>query len=138
MKTWERPRVELEQYPTPPSIAAHMLLAADAEGDVEDALVVDLGCGGGVLAIAAALMGASHVTAVDIDPAALKVAAQNVLEAEVPVDLIACDVLELAMRCAHPKSATSDQAARAVSETSFESTHGAIGDGAVDAVGAVP
>ena len=45
VKTWEKPRVELEQYPTPPDIAAHMLFAAVEEGDVEDSLVADLGRG---------------------------------------------------------------------------------------------
>jgi predicted RNA methylase len=98
VKTWEKPRVELEQYPTPPDLAAHMLFAAYDEGDVEDALVADLGCGGCVLGIAAALLGAAHVVGVDIDPAALRVAAQNVDAAEVCVDLLACDVLQLAMR----------------------------------------
>ena len=52
VKTWEKPRVELEQYPTPPDIAAHMLFAADEEGDVEDSLVADVGCGGCILGIA--------------------------------------------------------------------------------------
>ena len=98
VKTWEKPRVELEQYPTPPDIAAHMLMTADAEGDVEDALVADLGCGGCILGIAAALLGAGHVTGIDIDPAAVKIAAQNVAEGEVSADFVACDVLELAMR----------------------------------------
>jgi predicted RNA methylase len=98
VKTWEKPKVELEQYPTPPDIAAHMLFAADDEGDVEDALVADLGCGGCVLGIAAALMGAAHVTGFDIDPEALKVAAENVAEAEVSVDLVECDVTQLATR----------------------------------------
>ena len=70
--TWAKPRVELEQYPTPPDIAAHMLLAAAEEGDIEGKLIADLGCGGGVLGIGAALLGAEHVLAVDLDPAALE------------------------------------------------------------------
>ena len=96
--TWARPKVELEQYPTPPDIAAHMLLAAHAEGDLEGRLVADLGCGGGVLGIGAALLGAEHVLGVDVDPGALEAAAENVAEAEVPVDLLQCDVLQLAVR----------------------------------------
>jgi predicted nicotinamide N-methyase len=39
--------------------------------------VIDFGAGSGVAAIAAALAGASHVTAVDIDPLALRVAEAN-------------------------------------------------------------
>ncbi len=39
---------------------------------------IDYGCGSGILALAAARFGAAHVTAVDIDEAALVVAAENV------------------------------------------------------------
>ena len=56
-----------------------MLLAAAEEGDIEGKLIADLGCGGGVLGIGAALLGAEHVLAVDLDPAALEVAAENVV-----------------------------------------------------------
>ena len=51
VQTWREPKVELEQYPTPPDVAAHMLFAADAQGDLQDALVADLGCGGAILGI---------------------------------------------------------------------------------------
>ncbi len=40
--------------------------------------VVDVGTGSGVLAITAALLGAEHVTAVDMDETALKVARENI------------------------------------------------------------
>ena len=39
--------------------------------------VLDYGCGSGILAIAAAKLGAAEVTAVDIDPAALRVCRDN-------------------------------------------------------------
>jgi ribosomal protein L11 methyltransferase len=39
--------------------------------------VMDYGCGSGILAIAAALYGAQHIQAVDIDPAAVESARQN-------------------------------------------------------------
>lgn len=39
--------------------------------------MLDLGCGSGILAIAARLLGAGAVTAVDIDPLAVKVAGEN-------------------------------------------------------------
>ena len=111
--TWKKPNVELEQYPTPHDIAAHMLLAAEAEGDLgEDKLVADLGCGGGILGIGAACLGADHVLLVDIDPKALEVAAENVEELEVPCDLLACDVTRLAarrVRSKQPLPATADE-----------------------------
>ena len=40
--------------------------------------IIDVGTGSGILAIGAALLGASHVLAIDIDPDAVRVAAENV------------------------------------------------------------
>jgi ribosomal protein L11 methyltransferase len=40
--------------------------------------VIDVGTGSGILAIGAALLGAEHVLAVDIDPDAVKVASENI------------------------------------------------------------
>ena len=46
----------------------------------EDSKVFDIGCGSGILAIAAAYLGAKDVIAVDLDEVAVKVAAENVVE----------------------------------------------------------
>lgn len=48
-------------------------------------LVVDYGCGSGILAIAAALLGARHLWAVDNDPQALESSATNAERNEIPV-----------------------------------------------------
>lgn len=48
--------------------------------------VVDYGCGSGILAIAAAKMGASKVYAVDIDPVALVVSSNNAVKNYIPAD----------------------------------------------------
>ena len=53
---------------------------------VTDAVVVDYGCGSGVLAVAASLLGAREVIAVDIDPQALLATEQNAERNGVPVD----------------------------------------------------
>lgn len=42
--------------------------------------VIDLGCGSGILSIAAAHLGAGNVTAVDIDPDAIRIARENIRE----------------------------------------------------------
>lgn len=68
------PRADLEQYSTPSSIAADLLWNAAAIGDLEGFKVVDLGCGTGIFALGAALMGASESVGVDVDGRALKVA----------------------------------------------------------------
>jgi len=44
----------------------------------EGATVLDVGTGSGILAVAAAVLGAASVTALDIDPLAVRVARQNV------------------------------------------------------------
>lgn len=41
---------------------------------------LDLGCGSGILAIAAAKLGAAHILALDIDPIAVKVTQENIVQ----------------------------------------------------------
>ncbi|MDR9411209.1 MAG: METTL5 family protein [Haloquadratum sp.] len=74
---FDSPDVHLEQYRTPPEIAAAVIHRADLEGDIADRQVADLGCGTGMLALGAALRGASTVVGVDIDPAPLTTAMAN-------------------------------------------------------------
>ena len=45
----------------------------------EDGRVLDYGCGSGILAIATGLLGAQHIDAVDIDPAAVTATTHNAL-----------------------------------------------------------
>ena len=49
-----------------------------AEHDVSDKLVIDYGCGSGILAMVAASLGAKQVYAVDIDEQALQAARENI------------------------------------------------------------
>ena len=74
---FEDPRAPLEQYRTPPELAAHLVHLADLRGDVEDRTIVDLGCGTGMLALGAALRGPERVVGLDIDPAPLGTARGN-------------------------------------------------------------
>ena len=74
---FENPRVELEQYPTPPGLAAHVIHVADLNGDVEGRTVVDLGTGTGMLALGAALRSPARVVGVEVDREALATAAGN-------------------------------------------------------------
>ena len=61
------PKVELEQYSTPATIAADLIWNAYGLGDIDNMSVLDLGCGTGIFAIASSLMGASYSLGVDID-----------------------------------------------------------------------
>ena len=74
---FDDPRADLEQYRTPPELAAHLVHTADLQGDIDGRLVVDLGCGTGMLALGAALRGPRSVVGVDIDPGPLSTARDN-------------------------------------------------------------
>jgi len=74
---FDDPRADLEQYRTPPELAAHLVHTADLQGDIDERDVIDLGCGTGMLALGAALRGPRQVVGVDIDPAPLATAREN-------------------------------------------------------------
>ncbi len=74
---FDDPRAPLEQYHTPPDLAAHIVHTADLHDDIEDQTVVDLGSGTGMLALGAALRAPSQVVGVELDPAPLTTAREN-------------------------------------------------------------
>jgi putative methylase len=86
------PQPALEQYPTPANIAADMLYRAHAKGDIAGRKVIDLGCGTGIFAIGAALLGAEKVTAVDIDEKAVDVAQNIARNLKVDIEFVVSDV----------------------------------------------
>jgi putative methylase len=93
VKRFEKPSSELEQYSTPPWLAAKLLYLAYMKGDIECKRVVDLGCGTGVLAIGSALLG-GITTGVDVDEYVLEIARANAREIGVNVTWINCSVDE--------------------------------------------
>ena len=94
--------VSLEQYPTPSRIASAILFAAQMEhGDIIDKTVIDLGCGDGIFALGAALLGAQRVIGIDVQSKALKVSQMNsrLLGTEGTVDWVLGDVSSLQLHC---------------------------------------
>ena len=63
-------------HPTTRLCLAALEVAAD-RGELEGARVLDVGCGSGILAIAAALLGATSVLGVDTDPIAVEATVAN-------------------------------------------------------------
>ena len=52
--------------------------------------VIDYGCGSGILAVAAAKLGASHISAIDIDPQGLIATKENMLRNDITDNIISC------------------------------------------------
>jgi putative methylase len=74
------PKASLEQYMTPAPEAAEMLFFAAQTGDIIGKVVGDLGCGTGILAAGAGILGASKVVGIDIDGESVEVARKFVEE----------------------------------------------------------
>lgn len=92
------PKPFLEQYSTPAGIAADVLYTAYARGDIAGRRVIDLGCGNGIFAIGAHLLGASYAVGVEMDEAVLNEARKNALAIGADVDWIVADVEFLQLR----------------------------------------
>lgn len=89
------PRAELEQYRTPAPVAAEILYIAHAHGDIEGKRVIDLGCGTGMFAIGAALLGAKDVIGVDVDEPSVRIAHRIAQEKGLNIDFYVMDISEL-------------------------------------------
>jgi len=76
VKAFASPSATREQYPTSAPVAAELLYFAYLRGDIAGLTVVDLGCGTGILALGAKLLG-GIVTGVDSDKRALDLAGMN-------------------------------------------------------------
>jgi len=88
------PELELEQYQTPSLLAAEILHFAYMQGDLDDS-VQDLGCGTGILAIGAKLLGAKNVVGYDMDPKALEIANINARKLGVEIDFVFSDIADI-------------------------------------------
>lgn len=88
-----------EQYSTPAAVASELLHFALMHGDIAQCAVYDLGCGSGILAIGAKLLGAKAVVGIDKDKAAIEVAQTNSRGLGVEVEFRACDVRAVEGKC---------------------------------------
>jgi len=86
LKTFEKTKLELEQYQTECDIAATITWHAYMSKEVEGKKVADLGCGNGILGIAALILGAKEVIFIDIDKDAIKIAKDNLKHIEKKLD----------------------------------------------------
>ena len=97
LETFSSPKDYLEQYQTPASVAGEMIHYISNNYSIQNYSIADLGCGTGILGIAAALCGCKNVFLFDIDEEALEIAKNNVesLELNDNVQIIQTDVNQL-------------------------------------------
>ena len=94
LENFSDPELELEQYQTPPLLAAEILHFAYMQGDLDDS-VQDLGCGTGILAIGAKLLGARKVVGYDADQKVLETAKTNARKLGVEVEFELSDITDI-------------------------------------------
>ncbi|ORX93497.1 S-adenosyl-L-methionine-dependent methyltransferase [Basidiobolus meristosporus CBS 931.73] len=91
---FDNPKIQFEQYPTTPHLAARMLYTAqNSYEDIEDKAVGDFGCGCGILRyILISMHSTKYNVGFDIDPDALAITQENCEELEIEMDLINIDL----------------------------------------------
>ncbi len=95
VERYRNPKPFLEQYFTPPAIAADILFFAHSMDDIEGKTVADLGAGTGVFTIGTLLLGAKKVYAVEMDEEAIEILKKNLEKFEVDAQIICGDVKSL-------------------------------------------
>lgn len=91
LKGFENPDPRLEQYPTPSIIASDVLFTAYCEGDIAGRVVNDLGCGTGIFAIGAWMLG-GDAEGFDVSETAVEAAKENARSVDSDVRFHVCDV----------------------------------------------
>jgi putative methylase len=86
---------KLEQYATSAFVAADALWEMYGSGDIAGMRVIDLGCGNGILAIGAKLLGAGETLGIDVDRSAVETARENASALSVDVEFKEADVGEV-------------------------------------------
>lgn len=94
LEKFSHPKAYLEQYSTPANIAAELLVYAKLKGDLSGS-VCDLGCGTGIFAIGAKILGADKVYAIDVDENALEIARRNADKYDCGIDFIRMDIADI-------------------------------------------
>lgn len=77
------PKIELEQYSTPATIAADVLWNAYTLGDIEDKNILDLGSGTGIFTIGSALLNAKYSVGIDVDGESIDLAIKTANSMEI-------------------------------------------------------
>jgi predicted RNA methylase len=96
---FESPKIELEQIPSSPAIAARMIFSAESQyGDITGKVIGDFGSGPGILGIACCMLGAQSVLGLEVDSEALEMAWINVHKLGITsIDFVQLDIQTLSL-----------------------------------------
>ena len=96
---FEKPIPHLEQYLTPASIVADIIFTASQFKDIENKIVVDLGCGTGIFSFGARFVNAKEVIGIDIDKNSIKIAKKYAKEVNQNITFLVQDVNDVKVKC---------------------------------------
>ena len=87
------PIISLEQYSTPPRVAANLIQRASELGDILNKRIIDLCAGTGILSIAATIAG-GIVTAIEVDKNAIEIMIRNLEQTDLECEIRQVDALQ--------------------------------------------
>ena len=93
------PNPNLEQYLTPANIAADIIFIAHQFKDINNKIVIDLGCGTGIFSIGAYITGAKKVVGIDIDKDCIEIAKKYAKKNNHEISFIAINVSNFDRKC---------------------------------------
>jgi len=96
---FKEPNPMLEQYLTPANIAAEIIFTALKYGDIENKIVVDLGCGTGIFSLGAYICGADKVVGIDVDNKCIDQARNYAFENNLNINFIIDEVKNVNIVC---------------------------------------
>jgi len=94
-----KPVPSLEQYMTPANIAADILFTAHLFGDIENKIIIDLGCGTGIFSVGAILTGAKKIIGIDVDKDIIKIAKEYAEKNNLKIEFRVQDVKDVDIKC---------------------------------------
>lgn len=89
---FSEPKIIFEQYKTPATIAADVLFHAFSFGDIQNKVVLDLGCGTGIFSVGSVLLDAKKVIGTDIDKESISIAKKFSEEHNISVHFQVMDI----------------------------------------------
>lgn len=97
--SFDSPIPHLEQYLTSANIAADIIFTAHQLGDIENKIVLDLGCGTGIFSVGACLTGAKKVAGIDIDKNSIDTARDYAEKNNYEIIFKVQDVRDVEIKC---------------------------------------